>query len=114
MSIDAAIEAIHNAMSETQSYLTFLGQGGEPSRETNAKLVYLWQVAGAELGDIDEYLSAQCARMAIRWSDPDSWSDVKSVGERTDYTSLRHALHRTQQLTQLFLNTHGAGDGGKD
>lgn len=114
MLIETALKALNNAMSETQDNLTLLGEGGQPSPAAIAKLVYLWRDAAAELRDIDAKLSAECHLMARRWSEPDSWSDMWSPTQRTAYTNLRHAFQRTQPRIEFFLNTHGAGDGGKD
>ncbi len=75
--IDKALEEIHKALIQTQSYLH---REGARDTDIEYRLSKLWYQASVPLRHVDRELANICNLKGGYWSSPDAWDDL-STGE---------------------------------
>lgn len=105
--LEAAFQALSTALSETKTYVEAIGASGQRNAAAESGLAWLWREVGMTLR-FEPNLAEQCRIVASGSAERQNWTKSEvdaSLG------SLNTAFIMTQRI---LLNTHGAGDGGKD
>lgn len=75
--IDASLNALYVALSETKTYIVSLKDGATQSRGKEHNITRLWHEASIPLRNIDPELARKCFLKGSYWLEPEAWDEAR-------------------------------------
>jgi len=92
-----AIDALHNALCETQIYVSEL-RSGNGNKNTQHELARHWHKASAALDGIDDELSHLCMLKGQYWTEPNVWDDERIVKAGIELNKITEDIRQLKKL----------------